>query len=139
MKWQSEIIIFIIFLNLATGLATAPELGFPGTTYVQPGQATNASQYESQFNATEIAKGWSFPPTIGIPVIGDIWSGFSFLVRMITYTIVGFPLFLGYLGDSFITDAAALAAWNIIKTVIVACFSVMMALYFVWFISGRDV
>ena len=137
MKWQSEIIIFIICLNLATGMVI--ELALPGTAYVMPSNPTNASEYEAHYNATQIAEGWSFPPSLGVPMFGDIWSGFSFLVRMITYTLVGFPLFLGWLGDSFITDASALTAWNIIKTAILAMFSVFMALFFVWFISGRDV
>ncbi len=117
---------------------TAPELGFPGTTYVSPSPPGNTSDYSSQFNATEIAKGWSFPPTIGIPVIGDIWSGFSFFVRMVEYIFVGFPLFLTWLGDNFITGSDALAAWGVIKVAIWALFCVMMAFMFVWFISGRD-
>ena len=137
MKWQSEIILVIICLNLATGLVV--ELSVPGTSYVSPSPTGNATDYPSQFNATEIAKGWSFPPTIGIPVIGDIWSGFSFLVRMITYVFVGFPIFLQTLGDNYITDPSGLAAWTSISTVILALFAVVMAFYFVWFISGRDV
>lgn len=137
MKWQSEIILVIICLNLATGLVV--ELSIPGTDYVSPSPTGNSSDYSSHFNATEIAQGWSFPPTIGIPVIGDIWSGFSFLVRMITYVFVGFPIFLQTMGDNYITDSSGLAAWNSISMVILALFAVVMALYFVWFISGRDV
>ena len=137
MKWQSEIIFFVICLNLATGLVM--ELNVAGTDIVAPSNPTNASEYEEHFNATEIAGGWTFPPTVAIPIIGDIWSGFSFLARMVTYVIVGFPLFLGWLGDSFIIGAEALAAWNILKTTILAVFSIVMAMYFIWFISGRDV
>ena len=137
MKWQSEIILFVICLNLATGLVV--ELGLPGTAYVSPSPTSDAEDYESHFNATEIAEGWTFPPTVAIPIVGDIWSGFSFLTRMITYVIAGFPLFLQYLGDSFITDASAQTAWTAISTVLVALFAVAMATYFIWFISGRDV
>lgn len=137
MKWQSEIMFFVICLNLATGLVV--ELGLPGTDYVNPSNPTNASEYESHFNASEIAEGWTFPPTVSIPIIGDIWSGFSFLVRLVTYVIVGFPLFLGWIGDSFLIGAEAVTAWNILKTTLIAIFSVVMAMYFVWFISGRDV
>ena len=140
MKWQSEFILFILCLNLATGLTM--ELQLPGAgkaTPVPSPMGSNATAYPEQFNATEMAKGWTFPPTIGIPVIGDIWSGFGFLTRLITYVLVGFPLFLTWLGDSFLVGGEALAAWNIIKTVILALFSVVMATFFIWFISGRDV
>ena len=118
------------------------ELSLPGTSQVSVWQSplgSNATDYPSQFNATEMAEGWTFPPTIGIPVVGDIWSGFGFLTRLITYVLVGFPLFLTWLGDSFIVGGEALAAWNIIKTVILALFSVVMVTFFIWFISGRDI
>lgn len=145
MKWQSEIMFFVICLNLATGLVL--ELNVAGVDQtvgepasgIAPHPSTNTSEYEGHFNATEIAEGWTFPPTIAIPIIGDIWSGFSFLARLVTYVIVGFPLFLGWLGDSFIIGAESLAAWNILKTTVLAVFSIVMAMYFIWFISGRDV
>lgn len=137
MKWQSAIILFVICLNLATGLVI--ELGMPGTAYISPSNPSSASEYESQWNATEIAEDWTLPPTLGIPIVGDIWSGFSFLTRLITYVIVGFPLFLGWVGDWFVTGSEAMVAWNVLKATIVALFSVVMATYFIWFISGRDV
>ena len=140
MKWQGEFILFIICLNLATGLTM--ELALPGTSQVSTigsPLGSNATDYPEQFNATEVAEGWDFPPTIGLPVVGDIWSGFGFLTRMISYVLVGFPLFLTWLGDSFLVGAETVAAWNILKTVILALFSVVMVTFFIWFISGRDI
>ena len=136
MKWQTEIIIFIICLNLSTGLVV--ELGAPGTDYASPVIPENATDYEGHYNATEIAQDWSSRPLANVPILGDIYYGFQTFFRLISYVFVGFPTFLYSLGDNFITDEAGLNAYHAIAGVIGALFFVVMSFYIVWYISGRE-
>lgn len=137
MKWQTEIILFIIALNLATGLVC--ELHAPGTEYVYPSNPESTTDYEGHYNASEIAEGWTSRPFSGIPLIGDIFYGFQTFFRLVSYVFVGFPTFLYTFGDYFITDPAGLGAYHLIVGSITAMFFVVMAFYVVWFISGREV
>jgi len=137
MRTQFQILLFIVCLNLATGLVI--ELSLPGTAYTSPFSGTSSTDYESHFNATEVASGWAATPYSGIPVIGDIFSAFNMLVRGITYMIAGFPLFLVWVGDAFITDATAMGSYNVIKGVLIAMFSLTMFWFFIEYISGRYV
>ena len=136
MKWQTEIIIFICCLNLATGLVV--ELNAPGTDYVSPVSPESPEDYEAHYNVTEIGKGWSSRPLANVPILGDIYYGFQTFFRLVSYVFVGFPAFLYSLGDNFITDQAGLNAYHSIAIVVGALFFVVMAFYIVWFISGRD-
>lgn len=138
MKTQFQIMLFVICLNLATGMIV--ELGglgaIPGTEYMQPTMPSNASDYESHFNATEVAEKWTWT-NYGIPILGDIFAAFEFAFRAIEYVIAGFPLFLMWMGNTFIVDATALLAYNIIVGVLCAIFYILMFFYAIEFISGR--
>jgi len=135
MKVQFEILLFIACLNLATGMIVA--LALPGTEYVQATNPSNSSDYESHFNATETAENWGATPFSGIPVIGDIFSGFQFLFRNFQYLIDGFPMLLTWISDSFIVDASAKTAFFVITNVMRALFAVLMSVFVIEFISGR--
>ena len=135
-KWQTNIIIFVICLNIATGLVC--ELNAPGTEYVYPSDPETLEDYEGHYNLTEIAEEWKSDPLSNVPLLGDIYYGFQTFFRLVSYVFVGFPTFLYSLGDYFITDATALAAYHIFTGGITAMFFVVMAFYIVWFISGRD-
>ena len=135
MKTQFKILLFIVCLNLASGLVVA--LALPGTEYVQGQNPSNTSEYESHFNATETAEQWGATPYSGIPVIGDIFSGFSFLFTNIRYLIDGFPMFLTWIGDTFIIDASAQIAFAVICNVLRAIFALLMSIFVIEFISGR--
>jgi len=135
-KWQTNIIIFVICLNVATGLIC--ELNAPGTEYVNPSNPEEFEDYESHYNATEIAQGWSSNPLNSVPLLGDIYYGFQTFFRLVSYVFVGFPTFLYSLGDYFITDQAGLDAYHLVAGAVTAMFFVVMALYIVWFISGRE-
>lgn len=134
MKLQFQILLFIVCLNLATGMVIA--LGLPGTDYVQASNPSNVSEYESHFNATEIAEGWG-ASDIGIPVVGDIFSGFQFLFRNIQYLIDGFPLFLTWISDTYIIDATTKTSFAIITNVMRAIYAILMSMLLIEFISGR--
>ena len=136
MKTTFKILLFFICLNLATGMVI--ELSLAGTEYVQATTPSNASDYESHFNASDVAKGWGASPYSGIPIIGDIFSAFQMLWRIFEYVIAGFPLFLIWVGDSFIIDASARLAFNIISGVLVAMQAVLTTVFFLEFIWGRE-
>jgi hypothetical protein len=135
MRLQFQILLFILCLNLATGLVI--DLQLAGTEYVQPQNPSNPSDYSSTFNATEIGESWGATPFYGIPVIGDIFAGFQFLFTHIHFLIGGFPLLLTWIGDSLITDASAAASFSIIVTVLFAVFNILMCFWFIEYIGGR--
>lgn len=134
MRLQFQILLFIVCLNLATGMVIA--LGLPGTDYVQATSPSNVSEYEGHFNATEIAEGWG-ASDIGIPVVGDIFSGFQFLFLNIQYLIDGFPLFLTWISDTYIIDATAKTSFAVITNVLRAIYAILMSMLLIEFISGR--
>ena len=139
MQTQWKILLFIVCLNLATGMVIA--LALPGTAYVMannPGNpVSNASDYESHFNATEVAEGWQATPFSGIPVVGDIFSGFQFLFQNLQYLIDGFPTFLTWISDTYLVDASARAAFSIISNGLRAMYAILMSIWVIEFISGR--
>lgn len=135
MRIQFQILIFVACLNLATGLVI--ELNLPGTEYVMATNPSNVTEYPEHFNATEVAESWESTPFSGIPIVGDIFSGFQFLLRGLQYLIAGFPMFLSWMGDAFIVDSTALFAYNTIIAVLYAVFSITMAIFVIEFISGR--
>ena len=135
MRVQFQILIFVACLNLATGMVI--ELSLPGTEYVQPSNPSNVTEYQEHFNATEVAESWESTPFSGIPIVGDIFSGFQFMFRNVQYLIAGFPMFLSWIGSSFITDPLALTAYNTIIAVLYAVFCITMSVFVIEFISGR--
>lgn len=135
MRLQFQILLFIACLNLATGMVIA--LGLPGTDYVQAQNPSNASEYEEHFNATEIAEGWGATPYSGIPIVGDIFTGFHFFFRNIQYLLDGFPMFLTWISDTYIIDATAKTSFSIIANVLRAIFAILMTMLLIEFISGR--
>ena len=136
MRVQFQILIFIACLNLATGMAIA--LALPGTEYVQASNPSNVSDYEEYFNATEVAESWESTPFSGIPIVGDIFSGFQFLFRNIQYLIDGFPMLLTWMSDTFIVDASAKTAFTIITNVLRAVYAITIFVFVIEFISGRQ-
>ena len=138
MRIQFQILLFFVCLNLATGMVIALEL--PGTEYVQPAKPEmSAEDYEAHFNATETAEGWGATPILGIPVIGDIFSGFQFLFNNIRYLIDGFPMFLAWVSDTYIIDAGAQTAFGYITNALRAIYAILMSIFVMEFISGRVV
>jgi len=135
MKVQFQILLFMVCLNLATGLIM--ELGLPGTEYVQGTKPSDASDYEEHFNATETAEAWRATPYSGIPIIGDVFSAFQIMWRSIQYLVVGFPLFLYWVGDNFIIDASARASFNVIVVTLVAIEGILITFFIIEFVSGR--
>jgi hypothetical protein len=141
MKVQYEILLFIFILNLVVGLIIV--LQFPGTGYVSAaGTGVNASEYEAHFNSTDITgdasnPGWGATPFSGIPVIGDIFGGWNFLIQDIGYLIDGFPTLLTYIRNTYITDADGLFAFDVIANLLRCVYALLISLFLIEFISGR--
>jgi hypothetical protein len=135
-KVQWEILLFMVILNLVVGLVVA--LQVPGTYYTQPlTTGTDASDYESHFNATEIATSWKATPFSGIPVIGDIFGGFNFLWQTMGYILDGFPTLLTWISDSYVTTADGQTAFWVMANVIRAIEALLISMFLIEFISGR--
>lgn len=136
MRIQYEMLLFIFVLNLIVGLVIV--LQYPGTEYINPGTTgVNATEYESHFNATNIATGWSATPFSGIPMIGDIFGGFNFLIQDIGYLIDGFPTFLTWIRNTYITDPTGQMSFDVLANVLRALYALLISLFLIEFISGR--
>ncbi len=103
---------------------------------MNPTNPTNSSEYEGYLNATEI-EGWQSSPFSGIPVIGDIFAGFQFLISNIGFLFDGFPTLLTWLGDTYITDAAGQTAFTIIAMTLRAIYALLICTFLIEFLSGR--
>lgn len=136
MRVQYELLLFIFIANLITGVAIV--LAFPGTEYVNPSAPSlNATEYESHFNSTDISTGWKATPFSGIPVIGDIFAGFNFLIQDIGYLIDGFPSLLTYISNTYIVDPSGQFAFGVIANVLRAVYALLISMFLIEFISGR--
>jgi len=136
MKIQFEILLFIACLNLATGMILA--LSLAGTENVAVNQPPiSAEDYESHFNASETASGWDTNIITGIPIIGDIFSGFNFLFSNAQYLIDGFPTLLTWIGDNYIIDQSGRDAFNYIAWALRGVYAILMSILVIEFISGR--
>ena len=140
MRVQTQILIFILCINVSfTLLMNLNASGTPigGMNYVQPLNASSSfNDTINQYNATAVASAWS-QNTYSIPVIGDIFSGFSFLIKNMAYLLGGFAFMLSWIGDGMIVDSGARAAWVVITGALSAMFAVLMFLWMIELISGR--
>jgi len=125
----------LFIINLSVGVVMG--LALPGTAYVAAGTSLNATQYEQQFNSTKIATSWGGTPFSGIPVIGDIFAGFSYLYQNLQYLIDGLPKFLDFIKTSYITDPQGQLAFEVIADAIRAIYAFLITIFFIEFISGR--
>lgn len=138
MRIQWEILLFIFILNLSIGLVIQLNLG--GTGIVTPlDPSVNASSYEAQFNATDMADSWSSTPFSGIPLIGDIFAAFNFMWQNMKYLVDGFPILLEWIRDSFVTDPAGRTTFDVIAGVLRAIYGLLMIWFIIEFIGGRIV
>jgi len=136
MKVQFAILMFIVCLNLSIGMILSLRLA--GTEYVMATTpSSNATDYEGHFNATEIADRWRATPLSGIPIIGDIFSAFNFLFQNIQYLLDGFPMFLNWIGDTYLTDPSARLAFSYIVNALRGVYAVLMAIFAIEYVGGR--
>jgi hypothetical protein len=139
LKTETTILIFILILNLTVlMIADLGDAGvIPGLSYTKHLNATGTSeQFEERFNATDVIEEWE-PPTVTIPIIGDVFGALMFLWKQITFVIAGFPIFLWDLGAVYIETDAGLDVWRIICTTIGLIFSIYMCWFIFQLISGR--
>jgi len=138
LRIQWEILLFLLCINLAISVVIS--LGIAGVSFASPSSpAIDPLEYETHFNSTQIAKGWSSTPFSGIPLIGDIFAGFNFLYQNIGYMIDGFPILLNYLKDSFITDPTARLAFDVIANALRAVFALLISIFLIEYIGGRNI
>ena len=143
MRIQFQILLYILCLNIATGIITGlalPPISSGGTSPgLNPGDlAGNATDYESRFNATELARRWGATPIEGIPVVGDLFSGFYLFFTMILPDLLdGFPHLLTWIGDMYFTGTTGETAFTVLAYSFRAMFAAMMAIFVIEMITGR--
>jgi hypothetical protein len=129
-------LLYLFCINLSLGLIVG--IGLAGTEYNNPlAPEIDAEEYEGHFNSTELAEGWAGSPFSGIPIVGDIFAGFNFLWQNIQYLVDGLPMLLTLIGDTYITDATGLLAFNVVANVLRGIFALLISMFLVEFISGR--
>lgn len=142
MRVETQIILFILILNISTILVTSlGDLGvIAGVSFNKPSNATtgNYTQYEQQFNASDTMKTWEQP--VGtLTLLGDLWGGLQFFFKMIAFVFVGFPYMLWTLGDAFIMEGTVeMLVWQAITGALTAIFGIYMSFYIIQLITGRQ-
>ena len=138
MRTQWEVLLGFFIINLSVGLVMG--LALPGTTVVANGpvlDSNQSAQYQEQFNASRIVASWGATPFSGIPVIGDIFAGFNFMWQNVQYLLNGFPMFLQYIAQTYITDLDAYNSFIIISYALEAIYAFLIVWFLIEFISGR--
>lgn len=136
MKIQFQIFMFMVCLNLSVGLIIG--LALPGSEWVQANQPPiTAEDYEEHFNATSIVGGWQENIISGIPIFGDIFSGLAFLWNNLQFLVDGFPMFLTWVSDTYLTDADAQTAFALIAGALRGIYMIMVSIMVIEFLSGR--
>jgi hypothetical protein len=128
----------LFLINLAVGIVIG--LALPGTAYVTPtgpNSGVNATEYEQHFNSTQIADSWEGTPFSGIPIVGDIFAGFSYLYQNLQYIIDGLPKFLLWIEETYIPDSTGQLAFEVIANALRAIYAFLIAIFFIELISGR--
>ena len=70
-------------------------------------------------------------------VIGDIFSGFQFIVKNLGFLFDGFPSLLLWLSDSYLTDAGGMFAFGVIANTLRAVYALLICSFLIEFLSGR--
>jgi hypothetical protein len=137
LKVQWQLLSGLFVINLAIGIVMG--LALPGTAFAHAGgPIANATQYEQQFNSSKI-EGWggNGNPLQGIPVIGDIFGGFLYLIQNIQFLIDGLPQLLNFIKDSYISDPSGQLAFDVIANALRAVYAFLICLFLIEFLSGR--
>lgn len=138
MKFQFKLLLFLVALNLVTTLVMV--LGLPGTDFVSASAtAGNSTEYQERFNSSEIAEDWRATGDSGLPVVGDVFSGFYFFFSQWEFLISGFSYLLRWIGDSYLTTANAQTTFALIASVLTAIYHILLAVFMIYLITGRDI
>jgi len=126
----------MVCLNLSVGLIIGLQL--PGSEWTQATETgVNATDYEEHFNATQIVGSWQENIIYGIPIVGDIFSGLQFLWGNLQYLVDGFPMFLTWVSDTYITEAEGRTAFALIANALRGIYMIMVSIMVIEFITGR--
>jgi len=114
-------------------------LAFPGTEYASPLQGGgNSTDYQQRFNSTDITQDWQAKPFSGVPILGDIFSGFYFLFNNWEFLISGLSYVFRWIGDSYLTSPTMQTAFTVIANVILAVYAILMVTFMLYMITGRE-
>lgn len=137
MKVQTLALLFIVCINLCVTMAISLEL--PATEYMSPLQGGgNSTDYQDQFNSTEVAANWQADRESGLPIVGDIFGGVYFFFNNWEFMVSGLSYVFRWIGDSYLTTATMRTAFDTIANVILAIYAILMAMFLIYLISGRE-
>ena len=136
MKLGFKLIIYILILNLVSGLMYT--LAVPGTeySYSTPGTGT-PDDYAQRFNATDMMETQQPGIIAELPFLGNIYGTIMFLWNAVKFIVVGFPNLLWQLGG-FISDEAGRNAYQAICLVLGVVFSFIIFGWLFQVITGRQ-
>ena len=139
MKIGFELVLFIVLLNVVSTVVY--QVAVPGTEYAviqQSGSQSNATQMESEFNATTMLGRWKSNFFESLPFVGILFSMVFMMWDVISVVVNGFPALIqsfGYL----IGDPVARAAFDIIMTVFRLGFAAIIFFWIFEIATGRPV
>lgn len=139
MRIGFSVVLFVLILNLVSVMVY--ELNMPGTAYssiLYLGSEANATEFETEFNATTLLDRWTATPFSGVPIFGDIFSGIYLLWNAIESVVMGFPAMVERMSYA-IPDASARGSLTTIMYVIRAVFSFVVFGWLFQLITGRKV
>ena len=135
MKIGFRLILFIICLNVVTGLVVGLNAPGTGLAFV-PGHA-NATDMSEKFNSTEMIESASPEILSAIPFLGQIYTAFSVFLNAVNFVIAGFPtMLLAY--ANYIPDEGGRNAFETIAKGLIALFYFVIFAWVFQVLTGRD-
>lgn len=139
---QMKVLIFMFILNIVAYVvvnATAADGSpfVPGVQYSHGlNQTANVTQFEEQFNATEMVESWDTPPEVGIPLFGDIFYVATDFLNKFRFLIDGFAMTFDW-AAGFISVSSGPNALNWIALIVRSVGVIFVATLLFEIISGR--
>lgn len=136
MRIQTQVIFYVLCVNVAVIIVL--HLNVPGVSYASglSNGLGSIADIQGRFNATDIGNRLGQNPVLGF--LDFLSSGVSLLAGYIGYFLFGFAAVLSWFGPMFIQDAAGLAAYNFLVGVFGAVFGLLIVIWLIEFVSGRQ-
>ena len=136
MKIGFQIVLFLLILNIVSGLAF--QLNVPGTQYSHaiPGTG-DPEDYEDRFNAGKMLNETQPGAWAEFPFLGNVFGTIMMLWNGLNFIIMGFPALLErYAG--FIPEVGGRTAFSAITLVLRAIFSFVIFGWIFQILTGRE-
>ena len=134
MRIGFQVVLFILILNLTTGLMY--QTSVPGTAYSNVLTGTPSSEnITERFNASSLINP---EPSMTITFVGHLLAALNAMWMAIRMVVVGFPDMLAQIAGS-IPDPSARATFTSISYVLYGVFSIIIFMWVFQLVTGRQV